>query len=341
MVTFVADGHRTNHAVTPPILGHIRDAVLDCLARCAGGDERPIDPDSPASAGVRPNSVRASSLRPAPTSPASPTISPARTLNVTSRTPARWHVRLRMARASRRLHVRFVPEDRRHLAADHERDERGAVHPDRLPRVDSPAVAQHGDSIGELEDLVEAMADVEHAGPTRAHLADSREQACHVVRRQRRCGLVHDHDACVAAERTRDLDELLFRHRELARRPIGIDLRPGACEQRLRDPPAARPVDAPPARPTLEPQRQVLRDREMRKQGGLLVDGGDPRSRAASGPWAASGAPSIASVPESGWTAPVRILISVDLPAPFSPTMACTSPARRSSDTSRRACTPA
>ena len=96
------------------------------------------------------------------------------------------------------------------------------------------------------------------------------------MRRQRRCGLVHDHDACVAAERTRDLDELLFGHRELARWPIGIDLRPGACEQRLRGPPAARPVDAPPARPTLEPQRQVLRDREMRKQGGLLVDGGDP-----------------------------------------------------------------
>ena len=32
------------------------------------------------------------------------------------------------------------------------------------------------------------------------------------------------------------------------------------------------------------------------------------------------------SVPESGVTAPVMILISVDLPAPFSPTSACTSP---------------
>src|SRR6188474_2764782 len=45
--------------------------------------------------------------------------------------------------------------------------------------------------------------------------------------------------------------------------------------------------------------------------------------------------------PESGTTAPVRILIRVDLPAPFSPTSAWTSPARSSNDASRSACTPA
>src|SRR6185503_17098145 len=39
-------------------------------------------------------------------------------------------------------------------------------------------------------------------------------------------------------------------------------------------------------------------------------------------------------------SAPVRILISVDLPAPFSPSSACTSPARTSNETLRRAWTP-
>src|SRR5918993_3655715 len=45
--------------------------------------------------------------------------------------------------------------------------------------------------------------------------------------------------------------------------------------------------------------------------------------------------------PESGWTAPVMILMSVDLPAPFSPMSACTSPARSSMEPLFKACTPA
>src|SRR5438046_1856929 len=41
--------------------------------------------------------------------------------------------------------------------------------------------------------------------------------------------------------------------------------------------------------------------------------------------------------PPSRSCAPVMILMSVDLPAPFSPNNACTSPARKSKDTSRKA----
>src|SRR5215471_4125836 len=42
---------------------------------------------------------------------------------------------------------------------------------------------------------------------------------------------------------------------------------------------------------------------------------------------------------QSGCSAPVMILIRVDLPAPFSPTSAWTSPARRSNETPLSACT--
>src|SRR2546423_1022335 len=45
--------------------------------------------------------------------------------------------------------------------------------------------------------------------------------------------------------------------------------------------------------------------------------------------------------PASGATAPVMILIRVDLPAPFSPISACTSPARNSNEAFLSACTPA
>src|ERR1044072_3801031 len=51
--------------------------------------------------------------------------------------------------------------------------------------------------------------------------------------------------------------------------------------------------------------------------------------------------PSICSSPPAGSTAPVMILMRVDLPAPFSPMSACTSPARSSSEALFRACTPA
>jgi hypothetical protein len=44
-------------------------------------------------------------------------------------------------------------------------------------------------------------------------------------------------------------------------------------------------------------------------------------------------------VPESGVVAPEMILISVDLPAPFSPTSACTSPDRTSKSACRMALT--
>src|SRR4051812_5720991 len=45
-------------------------------------------------------------------------------------------------------------------------------------------------------------------------------------------------------------------------------------------------------------------------------------------------------VPASGGYTPVRTLISVDLPAPFWPMSACTSPARNVSSTPASACTP-
>src|SRR5438034_1182126 len=53
-----------------------------------------------------------------------------------------------------------------------------------------------------------------------------------------------------------------------------------------------------------------------------------------------TGRPSIEISPESPRYAPLRIFISVDLPAPFSPTSTCTSPRRRSKSTRSSATTP-
>src|ERR1700726_3904761 len=65
-----------------------------------------------------------------------------------------------------------------------------------------------------------------------------------------------------------------------------------------------------------------------------------PSRSAVFGPSIATTTPSIAISPESAGCAPARIFISVDFPAPFSPTSAWTSPATTSNDTPSSARTP-
>src|SRR5476651_2194887 len=66
-----------------------------------------------------------------------------------------------------------------------------------------------------------------------------------------------------------------------------------------------------------------------------------PSARDVAGSIRATPRPETVNVPASGVSAPVMIRISVDLPAPFSPTSACTSPERRSKETPVSAWTPA
>src|SRR4051794_24805077 len=65
-----------------------------------------------------------------------------------------------------------------------------------------------------------------------------------------------------------------------------------------------------------------------------------PRAMASAGVWKATSAPSTSIVPSSGRCMPYKIFIRVDLPAPFSPQSACTSPRRTLMFTSRLATTP-
>ena len=109
----------------------------------------------------------ASSLRPEPTRPARPTISPARSVRLTPlvRRPAA------RGRATSRTGSPIVASsfgnrlvDR---AADHHLDQVVVAGlGDRAGR-DVGAVAQHGDPVGEHEDLLEAMADVDDADAAR------------------------------------------------------------------------------------------------------------------------------------------------------------------------------
>src|SRR5688572_5213202 len=65
-----------------------------------------------------------------------------------------------------------------------------------------------------------------------------------------------------------------------------------------------------------------------------------PSSCACNGECGDTGWPESSMLPVSGAYRPVSTLISVDLPAPFCPMSACTSPARSVSSTPASACTP-
>jgi hypothetical protein len=62
-----------------------------------------------------------------------------------------------------------------------------------------------------------------------------------------------------------------------------------------------------------------------------------PASRASAGPWKSAGSPSTSTLPVSGRVTPASRRTIVDLPAPFSPTSARTSPGRSAIVASRTA----
>ncbi len=95
---------------------------------------------------------------------------------------------------------------------------------------------------------------------------------------KRRRGFVHDQDARLGAQGPRDLDQLLLGHRQRAHFGVGVDVGANAFEQPARALAAARQSDAPPSSTRLEPDGDVLGDRQVRKQRRLLVDRGDAQS---------------------------------------------------------------
>ena len=186
------------------------------------------------------------------------------------------------------------------------------------------------------------MRDVDDALALAAEPGDDVEQAIDLAAGQRRRGFVHDD------------------HRGVERRALSR-FRASCCSGRLSVPTSRSGAMAAPTRPSrsaarrrrarqshapehvtaVRRQRDVLGHRQVREQRRLLVNRRDAEARAVGGSRRWWTWPRMSTVPASGVSAPLMILISVDLPAPFSPTRPCTSPASRSNDTPFSAWTPA
>ena len=144
---------------------------------------------------------------------------------------------------------------------------------------DVPPVAQDGGPVAQLEDLVEAVAHEEDGDAAVAGAADDREEALDLVGRERRGRLVEDEDPGVEGERLGDLDELLVGHRQAAHRRGHVEPDVQLLEDARRPAPHLAPGDRSQAARRRAREEDVLRDREVREEPGLLVDDGDARAR--------------------------------------------------------------
>ncbi len=227
-------------------------------------------------AGRRPAIASASSVRPAPTSPAMPSTSPRARVRLTSWTmpgtdrswtDSRLSVRrgilgredvLQLAAHHRGRHVVF-----RHLAAQ------GAAH-DR-------AVAQHGDAVGQTRDLVQPVR-AEHQRHTfGAQPVDLRVKRLDLAVGQRGRGFVHDQHTRLARQRLGDFHHLPVGNRQVADAGIGADGRIQPRQQIARGAAHGRVVKLQTAG-QFASKEDVAGDRQVRGKVEFLMDHHDPGS---------------------------------------------------------------
>src|SRR5437763_2011553 len=106
-------------------------------------------------------------------------------------------------------------EDVADLSPDHTRDDARLV--ERRSRVcaDRSTVAKDGDAVGDAEDLVELVRDVDHADAARAQLVDDAEEGFDLGVCERGGRFVQDEYARFLRERLRYLAELLLSDAEV------------------------------------------------------------------------------------------------------------------------------
>ena len=222
-----------------------------------------------------PNTARATSLRPDPTSPARATISPARTsseMSVNTPSRVRCSTRSTSSPATPRSPAARASICRPTMA----RTRSSAVSPaSSLVRTCRPSrmtvtrwqISKTSSSRWEMNRT---------AAPPERSVRDHVEQPGHLGGGQRRGGLVHHDHPGVQRQRLGDLDDLLVRDGQPAADAARVELDPQPGEQGggVRVHPA--PVDAPPGQQRLAPHEDVLGHAQVGEERGLLVDDRDP-----------------------------------------------------------------
>ena len=229
--------HEAHDACGPPARARCRRESPADGVRSVTAARRPGRGPTPAVSA--PAITRASSVRPAPSKPATPRISPRRSVRLTSRsrdprdTPSTRRTRRRRCRAGRgKCSVDVAVHHQPHELRDRRRELTG--------RHDLP-VAQHG---GAVTDRARAPPSGGKCRRPTTPLAVSRRMAansCSISRLgQRRGRLVHDQDPALEGERLRHFDHLLLGDAERPHRRARVDRSARGSRAAEPRPPPAR-----------------------------------------------------------------------------------------------------
>ena len=157
-------------------------------------------------------------------------------------------------------------------SADHQLGEVVLVRLGRDALADDLAAPDDGDPVGDLEDLVQLVADEDDAVTLVGEPPKDAEDLLRLLGRQDRGRFVEDEDLRVAVEDLQDLDPLLPADRQRADLRVGIDLEAEAPAE-VADPPARLlAVEEDRVGHRLLAEQDVLGDREDGNQHEVLVD---------------------------------------------------------------------
>ena len=223
-------------------------------------------------------------MRPAPTRPATPTISPA----LSSKRDVVDDLALGIDRVPTgdvlglEHHLAdFVLLARKqvlHLAADHHGDDLAGVELAHRLGADVRAVADDRHRVGDRRHLVDLVRDVDAGHAARPELSQQLQQRLGLGGGQRRRRLVENEQLGVLVEGLGDFDELLLAARVGQHRQRDVDVGHLQLVHQRRRPGVHRfVVDEPEAPSQFRAEEDVLRHRQVRHHHQFLVDDDDPR----------------------------------------------------------------
>ena len=232
---------------------------------------------SPPTVRSMPKMARASSVRPEPTSPARPRISPARRARLTvwvgkAVVRTSFEVQRHLARRAGRRDV-----ERFQVPADHQADHLVVLDLALGQVADHLAVAQDQHAVGAALHLLQAVRDVDDADAVGLQIGDDAEQARGLAGGQAGGRLVHDHQAGVQRQRLGDLHQLALGEGKVGHRRRRPEIGAQAGEEGLHLLMQHAGVDQlqRPAEARLAPDEDVGGDVEVVEQVEFLMHEGD------------------------------------------------------------------